>query len=331
MAGWNSEVLDVESGSVLYSREGVHVLVVPGGATADRANLWSDVEAARAGLSDDPVELEEALAREASDCGSIQAKAQLVLQHLERFPVDGQGGVYLTGHSLGASACAVAAARFGASERLQVVHFESCGLPAPLWAWLQVLPGFEALRDKVVEIFGGPNPLNALHASRHLGRQKFRVKLPHGLPEAETQNLAAAASLGRAALMGGVLLGAAGAAAVAAGTGQAAATRAIQAAPGLLRQLPDGSALALPSANLATLAQSSGWALRQHSIHSLHSTLQQQPRIRPVSSWPVWCWQRLTTKAWQGLVPFHPCNLGMHNSDPNRVWERRLKLWGGYR
>lgn len=43
----------------------------------------------------------------------------------------------------------------------------------------------------------------------------------------------------------------------------------LQAAPGLLRQLPDGSALALPSANLATLAQSSGWALRQHSIHSL--------------------------------------------------------------
>ena len=37
-----------------------------GGATADRANLWGD-EAARAGLSDDPVELEEALAREASD------------------------------------------------------------------------------------------------------------------------------------------------------------------------------------------------------------------------------------------------------------------------
>lgn len=45
----------------------------------------------------------------------------------------------------------------------------------------------------------------------------------------ETQSLAAAASLGRAALISGVLLGAAGAAAGAAGTGQAAATRAIQA------------------------------------------------------------------------------------------------------
>lgn len=53
----------------------------------------------------------------------------------------------------------------------------------------EVLPGFEALRDKVVEIFGGPNPLNALHASRHLGRQKFRVKLPHGLPEADAQRV----------------------------------------------------------------------------------------------------------------------------------------------
>lgn len=77
------------------------------------------------------------------------------------------------------------------------------------------------------------------------------------------------------------------------------------------------------------------WVLAQHSISNcqdmLCKALENPEHYEHIIVWPQFCVMKLCGSTLSRLKPFDPCNFGLHNRDPNVVWENRLKHRLGYK
>lgn len=270
------------------------------------------------------------------------------IQHLDL----GSRRMYLTGHSLGATAVNIAFLRMVASDEtwLQqlglIVLFENPGVPRHV---LESLPKdlIDAASAKVVEFFGAPNPINMWHP--HMGALKVRVLLSHG-QSSNWHHVSKCArnSLGRAAAVVGVTA-TAGMVAVATTTA-AGTTAAGVAATSAGTELATGATFTgVTAAGAASCGMLIGtfnaflgvedivrWTLGQHSITTIHGAFDlgaYMPReFRLIKKWPDGMSSLNTIKGMAtSVVPFHPANYGLHTvKSPDAVVEARIRSIIGY-
>lgn len=99
--------------------------------------------------------------------------------------------LYITGHSLGASAVSIALGMHcieqPATRFCPPCLFESPGVPEQLLRAMTLRAEqhgrqnlLNAIREGTTEVLGAPNPINMLH--EHFGQIRMRVKVPHGQP-----------------------------------------------------------------------------------------------------------------------------------------------------